>query len=204
MPKIYIIRHGETVWNTERRFQGWMNSDLTEKGQDQAELAGQFLKDKKIQQIFYSPLKRVQDTLSIVQKVNLNLETIPTIGDDRLKECNYGDIDGIDEKLINTSLLLQGIDRKDPAIKFNFKFHNGESYKDQLIRVLDFVSYYSLQVSKFNALIVCHMGTMKYLSIALQNKLDIDNIYKATTWRPGNNTIVIFDTETKEVEIVEL
>jgi broad specificity phosphatase PhoE len=204
MPKIYIIRHGETVWNLEHRFQGWENSDLTEKGQNQAKLVGRFLKDKIIEQIYCSPLKRSQDTLVTIQKEGLELELIQPIFDDNLKECSYGDIEGMDENVIRTSLLLQGIDRRDPSVKFNFKFSNGESYKDQLIRVLDFATKYDLQNTDLNTLVVCHMGTMKFLSIALQNKLEQEHIYEATMWRPSNNVVIIFDAESRKVEIVEL
>ena len=204
MPKIYIIRHGQTLWNLQHRFQGWLNSNLTDKGQNQAKLAGQFLQSKNIQQIYCSPLKRTTDTLEIIQKQNLELQDLKPIFDDNLKECNYGDIEGADEKLIQTSLLLQGIDRRDPHTKFNFKFKNGESYKDQLIRVLNFVSKNDLQNTNFNTLIVCHMGTMKFLSIALQNKLEQENIYETVMWRPNNNVMIIFDTESKMIEVINL
>jgi broad specificity phosphatase PhoE len=110
----------------------------------------------------------------------------------------------MDENVIRTSLLLQGIDRRDPSVKFNFKFSNGESYKDQLIRVLDFATKYDLQNTDLNTLVVCHMGTMKFLSIALQNKLEQEHIYEATMWRPSNNVVIIFDAESRKVEIVEL
>jgi 2,3-bisphosphoglycerate-dependent phosphoglycerate mutase len=204
MSKIYIIRHGQTIWNLEQKFQGWQNSNLTEKGQNQAKMAGQFLKDKNIEKIFCSPLKRVQDTLSLVKQEYVDLQKLTTILDDNLKECNYGDIEGMDENLIRTSLLLQGIDRKDPEVKFNFKFKNGESYKDQLIRILNFISTNDLQNAGLNTLIVCHMGTMKLLSIALQNKLKQADIYEAVTWRPNNNTVITYDTDDKKIEVFNL
>jgi broad specificity phosphatase PhoE len=195
MSKIYIIRHGETLWNLEHKFQGWENSDLTEKGQNQAKLVGQFLKNKNIKQIYCSPLNRSLDTMEIIKSVSPDLNQLNYIIDHNLKECNYGDAEGVDENLIRTGLLLQGIDRRDPSVKFNFKFKNGESYKDQLIRVLEFVSTYSLQNTELNTLIVSHMGTMKFLSITLQNRLKKDDIYESVLWRPGNNVIIIFDTK---------
>jgi broad specificity phosphatase PhoE len=204
MSKIYIIRHGETLWNLEHKFQGWENSDLTEKGQNQANIVGKFLKDIDVQRIYCSPLKRSLDTLEIIKSVSPELNQLNSLISDNLKECNYGDIEGADENLIRTSLLLQGIDRRDPNVKFNFKFKNGESYKDQLIRVLEFVSTHNLQSTELNTLIVCHMGTMKFLSLALQNKLEQDDIYESVLWRPGNNIVIIFDTQTKEIKIVKL
>jgi broad specificity phosphatase PhoE len=204
MSKIYIVRHGETIWNLEQRFQGWENSDLTKKGQKQAMLAGQFLRDKNVQQIYCSPLQRCLDTLQIIKDQVKPLNSVEAVLDSNLKECHYGKIEGENENLIRTSLLLQGIDRKDPGVKFNFKFKNGESYKDQLIRVLRFVSTNDLQNTDLNTLIVCHMGTMKYLSIALQNKVETQDIYGATMWRPGNDTVIVFDTISKSVEIIKI
>lgn len=204
MSKIYIVRHGETVWNVEDRFQGWENSNLTKKGRQQAKAIGKFLKEVKIEQIYCSPLKRCKDTFKIIKSAIPNLQTINIIEDDRLKECSYGNVEGLIQKQVVTHLLLKGIDRRDPEIKFNFKFLQGESYKDQLVRLLNFVDTTNLQFTKDNTLIVCHMGTMKYLSIILQNKLDMKDIYEVTMWRPSNNILVIFDTENNSLDLVEL
>jgi broad specificity phosphatase PhoE len=190
MSKIYIIRHGQTVWNVEGKFQGFRNSNLTEKGMQQAIAVGKFLQDKNIQQIYCSPLQRSKDTL--------------TIYNDELRECNYGDIEGQDENLVRTQLLLQGIDRRDPSTKFNFKFQNGESYKDQIIRVMDFIVKTNVLNTFQNTAIICHMGTLKFLNILLQGKVHIDDIHEAVMWRPSNSVVVVFDTETRTVEVIDL
>jgi broad specificity phosphatase PhoE len=204
MSKIYIIRHGQTVWNVEGKFQGFRNSNLTEKGMQQAIAVGKFLQDKNIQQIYCSPLQRSKDTLTIIRSQNPNFIDIETIYNDELRECNYGDIEGQDENLVRTQLLLQGIDRRDPSTKFNFKFQNGESYKDQIIRVMDFIVKTNVLNTFQNTAIICHMGTLKFLNILLQGKVHIDDIHEAVMWRPSNSVVVVFDTETRTVEVIDL
>jgi broad specificity phosphatase PhoE len=204
MSKIYIIRHGQTVWNVEGKFQGWQNSNLTKKGLEQAMQIGKFLQDKSIQRIYCSPLQRAKDTFTIIRSQNPELINIDVKYYDSLKECNYGDMEGQDENLIRTRLLLEGIDRRDPFTKFNFHFQNGESYKDQIVRVMNFIVDTNVLNTFQNTAIVCHLGTLKFLHILLQGKVHIDEIYEAVMWRPNQSVIVVFDTETRTAEVIDM
>lgn len=58
MIRIFLVRHGETYWNAEGRFQGRIDVELNESGLGQAERLGQALKDVKIDAVYCSPLKR--------------------------------------------------------------------------------------------------------------------------------------------------
>ena len=60
--KIYFIRHGETIWNTEKRFQGSSNSPLTELGRNQALKLGKRLKNTNFTNFYSSPLGRTIET----------------------------------------------------------------------------------------------------------------------------------------------
>jgi broad specificity phosphatase PhoE len=204
MSKIYLIRHGETVWNVEGKFQGFGNSNLTEKGMQQAMAVGRFLQDKSIEQIYCSPLQRAKDTLTIIRSQNPDLIAIETIYDDKLKECNYGKIEGMDENIIRTQLLLQGIDRRDPETKFSFRFEGGESYQDQMVRAMHFIMDNEILNSKENTAIICHMGTVKFLNILLQGKVSIPDIHEAVMWRPSNSVVVVIDSVTGEAEVADL
>ena len=55
--RIYLVRHGETIWNTEGRIQGWKNSNLTEKGIEDAKALGKYLRDVDFQCAFTSPFQ---------------------------------------------------------------------------------------------------------------------------------------------------
>ena len=67
LPQIFLLRHGQTQWNAEGRFQGQMNSDLTQLGQDHAATQGRLLstvfKDFPDIDVYGSPLGRVQQTV---------------------------------------------------------------------------------------------------------------------------------------------
>ena len=64
--KIYFVRHGETVWNTLRIFQGSSNSPLTETGREQAKRLGEKLKDTKFTKFYSSPLGRTIETSELI------------------------------------------------------------------------------------------------------------------------------------------
>ena len=96
---LYMLRHGETAWNTERRMQGRRNSDLTERGRRQAEAMGRALRDELARTpgptIFLrSPLGRVRDTSEIVGR-ELGLDPGDWRDDPRLAELGYGHWEGL-------------------------------------------------------------------------------------------------------------
>ena len=64
--RIYLVRHGETIWNTEGRIQGWKNSNLTEKGIEDAKALGKYLRDVDFQCAFTSPFQRAIDTTKFI------------------------------------------------------------------------------------------------------------------------------------------
>ena len=95
---LYMLRHGETAWNTERRMQGTKNSDLTERGRLQARAMGRALKAELARApgptIFLrSPLGRVRETSEIVGR-ELGLAPSQWRDDPRLAELGYGDWEG--------------------------------------------------------------------------------------------------------------
>ncbi len=95
---LYMLRHGETAWNTERRMQGTRNSDLTERGRAQALAMGRALKAELAREagptIFLrSPLGRTRETSLIVGR-ELGLDPAEWREDARLAELSYGHWEG--------------------------------------------------------------------------------------------------------------
>ncbi len=129
---LYMLRHGETAWNTERRMQGTRNSDLTERGRAQALAMGRALKIELAQEpgptIFLrSPLGRVRETSEIVGR-ELGLDPSQWRDDPRLAELGYGEWEGFTWAEIEVSrpnALTQW--RADPH---GFKPPGGESHHD--------------------------------------------------------------------------
>lgn len=94
MNKLVIIRHGESVWNKENIFTGWLDAPLSEKGIEQAQLAGKILKEKgfSFDLAFTSVLRRAYDTLDLVLK---EMELSVSIEKSwRLNERHYGGLQG--------------------------------------------------------------------------------------------------------------
>lgn len=86
----YFLRHGETTWNAERRTQGQLNSQLSERGREQAQAAAKALQGEPIQRIIASPLDRVMHTAqAVAQSTGLDVETDPD-----LMECHLGELQG--------------------------------------------------------------------------------------------------------------
>ncbi len=89
--KIYIVRHGETDWNSKRKWQGWVNTSLNDKGKGQAEKTATKLDSFEISKIYTSPLNRAMETAEIINsKINVELEEM-----DSLKEINFGEWEGL-------------------------------------------------------------------------------------------------------------
>ncbi|NQY23978.1 MAG: histidine phosphatase family protein [Campylobacteraceae bacterium] len=83
---IYLIRHGQTKWNLEKRWQGSLNADLTQEGISQAHKAKDLMQEITLHKAYVSPLKRTIDTIAIILKES-NLEAICVEG---LKEISLG------------------------------------------------------------------------------------------------------------------
>ncbi|HZU64513.1 MAG TPA: 2,3-diphosphoglycerate-dependent phosphoglycerate mutase [Novosphingobium sp.] len=98
MPRLILVRHGQSQWNLENRFTGWWDVDLTEKGEAEARAAGTLLKDKGL-------LPTVAFTsfqTRAIRTLHLALEAagrvwIPEYKDWRLNERHYGGLTGLDK-----------------------------------------------------------------------------------------------------------
>ncbi len=98
MYRVVLLRHGESTWNRENRFTGWVDVDLSAKGVDEAHAAGRLLKDAgyTFDVAYSSLLKRAIRTLWIVQD-ELDLLWIPVHRSWRLNERHYGALQGLNK-----------------------------------------------------------------------------------------------------------
>lgn len=96
MSYLILIRHGESQWNLENRFTGWVDVELSEKGKKEAEAAGVKLKDYKIDKAYTSVLKRAMNTLDIALKT-AGKSGIPITRDKALNERHYGALQGLNK-----------------------------------------------------------------------------------------------------------
>jgi 2,3-bisphosphoglycerate-dependent phosphoglycerate mutase len=96
MAKLVLVRHGQSLWNLEDRFTGWVDVPLTDKGRDEARRAGKTLKDIRFDVAYTSVLWRAQETLDIILEVLA--QQPPVIRDQALNERHYGDLQGLNKK----------------------------------------------------------------------------------------------------------
>lgn len=128
--RLYLIRHGETDWNTVKRLQGATDIPLNENGEALARAVSEGMRDIPFDLVFSSPLKRAWRTAELLR----GERDIPIIADERLREICFGDYEG----LVSRS---EGYNIPDPDFRFFFTKTqcyktppNGESVESLLQR----------------------------------------------------------------------
>lgn len=135
MPKLVIVRHGQSQWNLENRFTGWIDIDLSPKGVEEAKSAGKKLVGYKFDKAFTSALTRAQRTLDIILE-EIDQKGIPVEKDKALNERMYGDLQGLnkDETRHKFGAEQVHIWRR----SYDIAPPNGESLKDTAARVMPY------------------------------------------------------------------
>ncbi|WP_289811289.1 histidine phosphatase family protein, partial [Thomasclavelia cocleata] len=126
--KIFITRHSKTLWNQEKKLQGWKDSPLTKEGINDALLLKKRIKDISIDYCYSSPINRAKQTSEILFD--------HVILDDRLKEMNFGIYEGKNiAELLNDKQYDDLWNHPDD----DTRLPDGESYKEVQKRLLDFI-----------------------------------------------------------------
>jgi len=187
--EIYIVRHGETLWNKEGRLQGNTDIALSEKGINDAKLKALELADIKFDKIFSSPLDRAYKTAELLR----GGRDIDIIKDERLRELSFGIYEGktVDEI------------RQDKNSSFNNFFDKphlykpdktGESLKDLIKRSSEFLideiekEYKDLE----RVLIVAHGATNRAL-ISYMKNLEIERFFEGGVQKNLSVIKVVYD-----------
>jgi len=146
-PTLYYIRHGQTDWNAELRFQGRKDIPLNDFGRQQAKRNGEKLKQRLGKadgaKFVSSPLSRTRETMEII-RTEMGLKSDDYEMDDRLIEISYGDFEGKTKTELKSANRELFLDRKKNA--WTFRPSNGESQADTLIRISNW--YESLNANK--------------------------------------------------------
>ena len=212
MSYLILIRHGQSIWNLEKKFTGWVDVDLTEKGKTEAEKAGNLIKKTNINiDYYYSSFQlRANHTLKIIKRV-LNDKKI-FIRAWELNERHYGALTGLNKEEMSKKLgekkvlqLRRSWDLRPDKLDKTSKFHpanistykdisknnipDTESLKDTYNRV---INYYELNIkSKLNngnILISAHGNSIRALCKYLF-KIDENQISKLEI--PTGNPLLI-------------
>ena len=164
--------HGTTVDNIEHKATGWLDGKLSEKGIEQSILLKERININKYDVIFCSDLQRAIDSAKYTFG-----DLKPIVEDKRLRECNYGDLNGKDSKLVEYENHI------------NNKFPNGESLIDVENRIRDFCNYLKNHYDSKNIAIVAHRAPQLALQVITENKTWEEVISsdwrKTKSWQPG-------------------
>jgi 2,3-bisphosphoglycerate-dependent phosphoglycerate mutase len=197
MPKLVIVRHGQSQWNLENRFTGWVDIDLSPAGLEEAKKAGEKLKGYKFDEAFTSDLIRAQRTLDVILDA-IGQKDIPVTKDKALNERMYGDLQGLNKDECREKF---GADQvKIWRRSYDTPPPNGESLKNTADRVLP---YYSekiepeLKAGK-NILISAHGNSLRALIMYLE-KLSKDEILQ-TEIPTGSPKEYILDDDLNVIE----
>jgi len=160
--EIYLVRHGETESNREKRYQGWTESPLSEEGVRQAEKAGLFLGPKGIDAVYCSDLKRAEHTARII---GASCGTEP-VGSALLREINFGRWEGLTYNEIESQWGTQIREWLDDP--FSRSAPDGETLEDVRERLCTFFGelegwHESCKKDSSRVVLVSHGGTIRVL-----------------------------------------
>ncbi|PKM96262.1 MAG: histidine phosphatase family protein [Firmicutes bacterium HGW-Firmicutes-1] len=189
MGKIFLTRHGETIWNTERRMQGHNNSPLSELGMKQAEWLFDKLKDEQIDVVLSSPLGRAIQT-SEVLIANRKLEVITV---DELKEINLGCWEGCISEVVE----------KDFPVEYHSFWNepekyvpiDGESFLQLNERVTFFLNNVLVHYKNKNILIVAHAVVIKALLNAIETNGEISRLWEGSHIFPTSLSTLSYEND---------
>ncbi len=219
MSYLVLVRHGQSVWNLEKKFTGWVDVDLTENGKSEAKKAGELINKNNLTiDLYFSSVQlRAKNTLKIIQG-ELKDNKVPSEAWE-LNERHYGALTGLNKDEMKVKLgedkvhqfrrswdlRPDPLDKQNPYHPSNIEIYKNipedkipstESLKDTYERVIDFYKKKIEIINDKNILISAHGNSIRALCKYLFN-LDNDVISKLEI--PTGNPLLIEVNEDKKV-----
>jgi 2,3-bisphosphoglycerate-dependent phosphoglycerate mutase len=166
MADLVLLRHGESQWNLENRFTGWVDVPLSPRGEAEARAAGEKLRGHRIDKVYTSALRRAIDTARLALE-QAGMPNLPVERDAALNERMYGDLQGLDKAEAarrfgaeQVRLWRRSYDVRPPG---------GESLADTAARVLPYWEAHLLPELRAgrNLLVVAHGNSLRALVMHL-------------------------------------
>lgn len=166
--ELYIVRHGETYWNAEKKFQGFADIELNENGIRLAKVTGEHLRDIDFDYVYSSPLKRAYKTANLVTEGRYDIIT-----DDRIKEINLGEYEGKHPEEVG------GEFKKFFEQPEKFYSENGETFEELRERTSEFLKevIVPLENKANRVLLTSHAAAIKTM-LSYINGTDIKDLWK--------------------------
>lgn len=173
--KITYFVHGTTTDNEKEISSGWSDVELAELGIKQSIALKEQTKDKKFDVVFCSDLQRAHNSAKLAWD-----GIYPIIPDARLRECNYGKLNGA------LSVIVEPMQEDDALTK---SFPDGEGYEDVKARIVDFLSFLKANYDGKHIAIVAHKAPQLSLDVLLKGKTWkqalAEDWRKSKAWQPG-------------------
>ena len=211
MSYLILVRHGQSIWNLEKKFTGWVDVDLTENGKSEAKIAGQLIKQEQIEiNLYFSSFQlRAKNTLKIIQDELKDYKKIKNAWE--LNERHYGALTGLNKDEMKQKLGEEKVhkfrrswdlrpdplDKKNPYHPLNIetykdipteKIPDAESLKDTYERVIKFYNKEIQNNINKNILISAHGNSIRALCKYL---FELDNNKISKLEIPTGNPLVI-------------
>lgn len=168
MPTLVLVRHGQSQWNLENKFTGWVDVPLTEQGEQEAHRAGKQLKGLHFDIAFTSDLQRAQKTLAIILD-EIGQTNLKIIEDKALNERHYGDLQGLNKA--ETAKKFGDEQVKIWRRSYDIAPPNGESLKDTAARTLPYFDAQIIPLLKEgkNVLVAAHGNSLRSIVMHLEH-----------------------------------
>ena len=168
MATLVLVRHGQSQWNLENRFTGWIDVPLTQTGRVEAQKAGELIRNLRIHfdVAYTSVLIRATETLDIILSL-LRQKEIPITKDQALNERHYGELQGLDKA--ETAKKFGGAQVKLWRRSYDVAPPGGESLKDTAARTIPFFESRILPDVKSgkNVLVSAHGNSLRSIVMHL-------------------------------------
>lgn len=192
--RLYVARHGQTLWNTEKRMQGWGNSDLTELGIKQAKQLGEALLPIDFNQVICSPLGRTVETTKLVMADR----KIDYVIRDDFKEMGFGSWEGQSPESLKT--MHPNVYKSLWTDASAYVPIDGESFEQVLTRVKRGINQIVAENPKGNVLLVTHGMIVQILLVHMKG-LPLSRLWDRPVVNP--TSLTVFDIQADSIEVIK-
>jgi broad specificity phosphatase PhoE len=168
--EVVFETHSISVDNERGVATGWLDGELSERGREQAWKLGERRRDNGIDAVFASDLGRAVETAEIAFRDS----GIPIHYDSRLRECDYGELNGMPSAELE----------RERSLRIDVPYPGGESYRDVVERVRDFLDDLSSEYDRKRILVIGHSATRWALDHLLDGK-KLEELVGPFAWQEG-------------------
>lgn len=168
MSTLILLRHGQSQWNLENRFTGWVDVDLSPQGRSEAQHAGELLRSHPVDVVFTSVLQRAISTATIAMEA-AGISGVPVHRDQALNERHYGDLQGLNKAETAEKYGAEQVHQWRRS--YDIAPPNGESLAMTRERVAPYYEAHikPLLLQNKNVLVVAHGNSLRSLVMMIEH-----------------------------------